>query len=332
MKSYARLLLTSMFLLLPGLAAAAQARDPGATEVIDVDVLIYMIDIDQIDSVKQSFTGTVYSEFKWHDPELAHPGPDSISKELDEIWYPRVQVLNQQKLIDTFPRTAEVRPNGDVIFKQRVWGDFSQPLELREFPFDTQQLKIVLVNVKYGTRRVRFTIDPESGISDHLKIPDWEVMSWDISTAELPVGKEKTGVKAVVFSMDVERYTSYFILKVILPLMLIVAMSWMVFWIDPSLAASQISVGVTAMLTLIAYRFAIGGMVPRLGFLTSLDYFVTLSTVLVFVVLMEVVYTARLFHAGHQEKARAVDRRARWIIPLVYLGVVIETLYLRLGI
>jgi hypothetical protein len=329
MTPYARLLLICIFLI--GLAGAAQAQDETTRQVVDVEVLIYLIDVDEIDSVKQSFTGTVYSEFRWNDPELAHPGPDSVSKDLDDIWYPRVQVLNQQRLVHTFPRTAEVRPNGDVIFRQRVWGDFAQSLDLREFPFDTQRLEIPLVNVKYGNRQIRYSVNPESGIGQHLKIPDWKVTDWNIAATALPIGQQETEVQGVVFTLEVERYTSYFMLKVILPLMLIVAMSWMVFWIDPSLAASQISVGVTAMLTLIAYRFAIGGMVPRLGFLTALDYFVMLSTVLVFVVLVEVVYTSRLFQAGEKEKARAVDRHARWIIPLIYLGIVIETLYLRLG-
>jgi hypothetical protein len=329
MKLSHRLLLT--FFLLCGVAGAVQAQDRQQQQVVDVDVTIYMIDIDEINSVAQSFKATVYAEFKWTDPELAHPGPDSISKALSEIWYPQTQILNQQRLVDTFPRSAEVRPNGEVIFRQRVWGDFSQSLELRDFPFDTQQLHISLVNVKFGSRQVRYHINPGSGVSENLRIPDWQVRSWEVSSVELPIGQDKNRVGAVVLTLEVERYASYFLLKVILPLILIVAMSWMVFWIDPSMAASQISVAVTAMLTLIAYRFAIGGMVPRLGFLTSLDYFVMGSTVLVFVGLLEVVWTARLYQSGQQEKARAVDKKARWIIPLIYLFIVIETLYLRLS-
>jgi len=321
-----RLLLTVM--LLSGWAVGVQAEEQ---PIIDVDVLIYVIDIDEVNSVAQSFRATVYAEFRWMDPELAHPGPDSISKNLEEIWYPRTQILNQQRLVDTFPRTAEIQPNGEVVFRQRVWGDFSESLELREFPFDTQQLKISLVNVKFGARQVRYHIDPQSGVAETLRIPDWQVRSWGVSPQLLPIGHNHTERPAVVVSLEVERYASYFILKVILPLILIVAMSWMVFWIDPSMAAPQISVAVTAMLTLIAYRFAIGGMVPRLGFLTSLDYFVMGSTILVFVGLMEVIYTARLFQSGQADKARAVDQKARWIIPLIYFFIVLETLYLRWG-
>ena len=53
--------------------------------------------------------------------------------------------------------------------------------------------------------------------------------------------------------------------RIILPLLLIVAMSWLVFWIDPELAGPQISIAVTSMLTLIAYRFMVGGMLPKIG-------------------------------------------------------------------
>jgi cadmium resistance protein CadD (predicted permease) len=126
-----------------------------------------------------------------------------------------------------------------------------------------------------------------------------------------------------VFSLEVERDTNYFIFKAIMPLILIVMMSWLVYWIDPSLVASQISVAVTAMLTMIAYRFALAGMIPRLPFLTSLDHFVLASTLMVFLSMIEVVYTAHLSTHDQLEKARMIDRRARWIAPPVYIALLI---------
>jgi hypothetical protein len=111
---------------------------------------------------------------------------------------------------------------------------------------------------------------------------------------------------------------------------MIVMMSWLVFWIDPTLAAFQISVSVTAMLTMIAYRFALAGMMPRLTFLTSLDYFVLVSTLMVFLAMVEVIYTAHLSTNGQLEKARKLDRRARWFAPLIYIAMATETLYLRI--
>jgi hypothetical protein len=68
-------------------------------------------------------------------------------------------------------------------------------------------------------------------------------------------------------------------------------MSWTVFWIDPTNGGPQISVAVTSMLTLIAYRFAIGSEVPKLPYLTRLDGFILAGSLLVFLSLIEVMLT-----------------------------------------
>jgi len=300
-----------------------------ARETRDVEVRVFLIDIEEINSVSQSFMANLVLVSKWRDPALAHNGPDSIRMGLDEIWHPTIQFLNQQKLTETFPRSAEVLPDGEVIYRQRVWGNFSQPLELREFPFDSQRLQFKLVEVGFGSIDVRLLASPDTGLQDSLKIPDWKVLAWEFEPVDQELSGEMSHVSGIVFSLDVKRETRFFILKILFPLMLIVMMSWMVFWIDPKLAASQISVSVTAILTMIAYRFAIGGMLPRLNFLTSMDYFVMASTMIVFLALLEVVYTTHLFNVGQEKKARGIDRKARWIAPLVYLIMVLETMYFR---
>jgi hypothetical protein len=47
-------------------------------------------------------------------------------------------------------------------------------------------------------------------------------------------------------------------------------------------ASSQVSIAMTSMLTLIAYRFAIDSQLPRLPYMTRLDVFILASTLLVF--------------------------------------------------
>jgi hypothetical protein len=315
-----------LFLLYFGFASGLQAQE-SVVGTRDVEVGIFLIDIEEVNSVPQSFIANMYVDLRWHDPGLVHDGPDSISRDREEVWHPRLQILNQQRLVKTFPETVEIKPDGQVIYRQRVWGGFSQPLKLEDFPFDSQRLEIILVEVGFGFADTRYKVLPDSGVSNSLSIPDWEVLGWDFAPVTMQINKSAEE-EVMVFSLDVKRHISFFILKVIFPLMLIVAMSWLVFWIDPSLAASQISVGVTAMLTMIAYRFAIGGMIPRLPFMTHMDHFVMASTVVVFLCLIEVVVTAHLANQGQLDKARRIDFHARWIAPLVYTLVVLETLYL----
>ena len=298
----------------------------------DVEVRIYLIDIEGIDTVSQNFTANLTLVFRWKDPSLAHAGPGSISMPLDNIWFPRIQILNQQRLVSTLPREAEVHPDGGVVQRQRFWGNLSQPLDLREFPFDSQRLQVRLANVGFDEELVNLIPSPDSKISASMTIPDWEVTGWESFPKELTLDDDSDGLKGIVLSVDVKRDIAFFKYKVIFPLILIVMMSWMVFWIDPTLVASQISLSITAMLTMIAYRFALAGMMPRLGFLTILDHFVLASTVVVFLSMAEVIYTAHLSTSDQLEKARKVDRNARWIAPVVYFAMATETLFLRIGL
>lgn len=321
--------LIAVLLLCLFIPSGLQAQG-NSLETRDVEVRVYLIDIERIDTVSQNFTANLTLVFRWKDPSLAHAGPGSISMPLDNIWFPRIQILNQQRLVSTLPRVAEIHPDGEVVHRRRYWGGISQPLDLQAFPFDSQQLQVKLANVGFGGELVNLVPSTESGISSNLTIPDWDVTGWDFVTKDVPFDDGSNSLKGMVLSVDVKRDSSFFKYKVIFPLVLIVMMSWMVFWIDPALVASQISLSVTAMLTMIAYRFALAGLIPRLGFLTVLDHFVLASTVVVFLSMAEVIYTAHLSTSDQLDKARKVDRHARWIAPVVYFAIAAETLFLRI--
>jgi len=108
-------------------------------------------------------------------------------------------------------------------------------------------------------------------------------------------------------------------------------MSWIVFWIDPKESGSQISVAITAMLTLIAYRFAVGSDLPKVSYLPRLDYFILGSTILVFASLLEVVITSSYARTGRLERARAIDRWSSWLFPAIFLLFSVQALLNPLG-
>ncbi len=199
-----------------------------------------------------------------------------------------------------------------------MWGAFSQPLELREFPFDQQTFTIQLGAAGYGPDEVELVLEPDwvSGIAERLSVPDWDILGWTAEGGPFRLTpKGPAPIAGFAFSFEGKRKSGYFVIKVIIPLILIVAMSWIVFWIDPKESGVGISVAITTMLTLIAYRFAVGTEVPRVSYLTRLDYFILGSTVLVYATLIEVVITAMYAKTERLAKARAIDRWSRWLFP-----------------
>jgi neurotransmitter-gated ion-channel len=251
--------------------------DAGPTQV---SVQIWVVDINSIDSAQQSFTADIAVVLRWKDRRLAHTGGGVAHYALDQIWHPRVGIVNETNSVSRrLPESPEVDAAGTVTYRQRYVGPFTQALRLRSFPFDKQTFRVQLVAIRYWPNEVKFVPDQEwvdaglkkaGGISPSITLPDWTIDNWDIKalTYTLVPGLELSGY-ALEFTAS--RNVQHYILKVILPLILIVMMSWSVFWIDPATSNSQISIAVTSMLTLIAYRFAVDSQLPRLPYMTRLD-------------------------------------------------------------
>lgn len=291
--------------------------DSGPTRV---EVQILLLDLDAIDGADQSFKANLYFEAVWNDPRLVlDAGGQAITRRLQQIWHPRIQILNQQRVWSSLPEVAEIEPDGTVVMRGRVWGSFSQPLSLREFPFDTQKLVLPFVAAGYTPEEVALVPSPWSGIEKGLSIPDWRVTGWQMLPKYSVTYATGAKTAAITMVLDVERLTGYYWIKIILPLILIVTMSLTVFWIDTKDTSTRISIAVISILTIVAYRFTANLTLPAISYLTRLDIMILSSTIIVFASLIAVVTTGALARRKKHGLAQRIDRISRWGFPLAFL-------------
>ena len=297
----------------PVVAQSTVERPDRHGPATEVRVGVIVLDIHEVDSAQQRISANVGFMARWHDPRLAHDGPDSKLMRLDEIWSPNFQVLNRQSIIQTMPHVVDVMPDGEVVYRQRIWGGFSQRFDLREFPFDRQTLRIPLVSASYSSDQVVLIDDDDapSGVRQPLSLPDWRVLGWSLNSIDLRLSEHLAARSTLMVTVDVARFHGYYIFKIFLPLLLIVIMAGIAFWIDPSETGPRISVAVTSMLTLIAYRFMIGHLLPVVSYLTTMDVFILGATTLVFLTLIQAVTTSFLAKSGRAPLAMRLDKVAR---------------------
>jgi hypothetical protein len=309
-------------------APALIERPASGNGPAQVSVGIWIVDISNIDSAQQSFTADIAVVLRWKDARLAHTGTGLAHYALDQIWTPRVGIANEtSSVVRKFPEAAEVEPDGTVLYRQRYVGSFTQPLRLQSFPFDRQDFGIQFVAIRYQPNEVAFVPDENwirdgvpqaAGISPSLTLADWTVERWD-ANASVYALTPRMQYSGYAFEFTARRNVEYYILKVILPLVLIVMMSWSVFWTEPTNSNTQFSIAVTSMLTLIAYRFAVDTQLPRLPYMTRLDVFFLVSTLLVFFSLIEVLVTTILDNNRQLARAKKLDRYCRIIVPVVFV-------------
>ena len=298
--------------------------DSGPTEI---SVGMWVADISSIDSAQQTFAAEVAVVLRWKDPRLVHTGHGVVRYPLEQIWHPRVGIVNETNSVSRkMPDSVEVDPDGMATYRQLYIGAFTQPLRLQSFPFDRQTFRVQLVAVRYQSNEVMFVPDQvwihdglkaAGGMSPSVTLPDWTIEKWELKPLVYALAPHHQ-YSSYAFEFTASRNVQYYILKVILPLVLIVIMSWAGFWIDPVNANSQISVAVTSMLTLIAYRYAVDSQLPRLPYMTRIDLFFLVSTLLVFFSLIEVLVTTILDNNQQTERAKKIDRYCRVIFPVIF--------------
>jgi hypothetical protein len=105
-----------------------------------------------------------------------------------------------------------------------------------------------------------------TGQSEKLSIQDWIISRGELQNKPYQVLSYE--FEAVAYQFWVSRTLGYYIWKVFVPLMLVVFMSWLVFWIDPTKIEAQLAVSATAMLTIIAYQITLSNMLPRISYFT----------------------------------------------------------------
>ncbi len=289
-----------------------------------ISVGLRMIDLIEINDVHQTLTGDFAVLLTWTDARLSQFQGCKIA--LDKVWSPSLVFVNSGRLITSRPREVSIGPGGQVRYLQRYYGALTSFHNLRDFPFDEHRLVVSLFPIDSPENEVRLVVDETfTGRRDLLNISDWEVQA-----VKGVIGRVKLAAYDKIhsrydFEITVHRITNYYVWKVILPICLIIAMSWAVFWISPTQSDTQIGLSATSMLTMIAFIFATTNMVPELSYFTRLDLFIIGSTILVFLALVQSVFTSFLVARDRKEVSFRLDRVCRFAFPLaftVFMGVV----------
>jgi Neurotransmitter-gated ion-channel ligand binding domain/Neurotransmitter-gated ion-channel transmembrane region len=311
--------LSKVIFIFTCLISAAVFAQPSQTPK-QVKTAVFIVDIRDIDGARQNFSGDVLIRLRWKDEKLA--GDQNRFLPLSAAWHPNVQVVNRISVQTTLPEGLEVDQEGNVTYRQRFIGQFGCTMDLREFPFDQQEFSVRLVAIGFSPEKLQFVPDPDPIIVSKFSITDWKILSANKKneTYSVPGGIKLAGFTA---TFAAKRYFQFFFVQMVIPIALILGMSGIAFWLDHTNAGPRISISITSMLTIVAYRLLLTNFTPRLSYLTRLDFFVFSSTILVFLSLVTVVVISRIMLNQKEALAKKLDIHARWVLPVLFLSVVI---------
>ncbi len=296
--------------------------EKGPTKVY---INLYVMDIESINNKKQTFDIDFIIRYRWHDERLR--GSGGIYP-LSSVWYPNIQIYNLQDVETRFPKIVKVTEDGTVDYTQRYYATLRAPLDFKDFPYDEQKLPITLLAFGSTPDEIKFVFEKAGG-SEKFSISDWEIIpeGVHISVEKANVFDDADGKKILRPRLDYvfksKRYIHFYLWKVLAPLVVILFLSWAVFWIDPSQVGAQIGVSGTSILTLIAFLYKLDNILPPVAYLTHMDYFIYTSLLLVFLAYLEALTSTSIALRGKKELALKLDFVFRIVYPFLFLIVLL---------
>jgi len=298
-------------------------------------------DINEIDDEAETFEFEGVLTLEWRDERQAFdPAAVGVREKLyqgayqfNEVftgWFPQVVLVNESGLYEKHGVLLRVRPDGTLRLVETVNAVAKTDLDLRAYPFDRQHLEAVFEVLGFDEEEV--VLQPAaagdasapSGAAA-LRVPQWDLERVDTSIRSHRASHAgRLGVASTfVVSMDVERKSLFMVRLVIVPLFLIVILSWSVFWMDQSSLGDRVSVSFIGILTVVAYQIVLSEILPRISYLTLMNGFLNMSFFAVCASVVVSLWVGSLDRRGQTATGDRIDRRCRWIFPVLYVGLLL---------
>jgi hypothetical protein len=296
-------------------------------EPIPVSISIHVINLTDIDEVLQRFHLMFYLFVQWQDSRLAfapHGPRERFHVYLpDQVWHPRLDFINGIGGRTVSESSLRVDPQGKVLYVERAEAILSTRFRLRRFPFDRQALQIIVHPfiaqahlVSFQASQEHTWISAEENV--YSSLAEWGLVGIRTGHDHVPISKFGP-IPEAHFEIVVRRKYAFYLWKIFLPLLLMVMLSWTVYWIDTRDLSSQVQISITTILTVIAFAFSISLSLPKVPYLTFIDAFFLDCLVFVFFTALEMTtvhVTGRTQRADFGLRIRRISRIA---VPIAFV-------------
>ncbi|KAL9969855.1 hypothetical protein ACROYT_G022123 [Oculina patagonica] len=263
---------------------------------VTVYVDLYIVDIGEISVTNMDYRMTIYLRQTWEDPRLRFSGTDQIVAQgdlLDKIWIPDTYFNSEKK--SSFHEVTKKNyvliflPNGTVFFSIRISLTGVCRMNLRKYPMDTQKCMLSIMSYSYSEVDAKYTwkLGHVKSVerSPDISLPQMDLVGIQASETTDTYSTGNYSRLSLVFTF--KRRLSLFITETYIPSIMIVALSWISFWINYKAAPARVALCITTVLTMITLTAAVRNSLPRVTYTKYSDWILILCLVYVFGALVE---------------------------------------------
>lgn len=195
---------------------------------------------------------------------------------------------------------------------------FHNPFYFDAYPLDKQILRVTLEDKSHNEKALRYLPDTShTQVDPKLFISGWKAQGHEINSATHTyntnfgqLNQPKETFSQINFDLAITRYPRHLhLFKLYLPVVIILIMAFVIFFIPISFFDSRVEISITGLLSLIALQMVLNETLPPVGYLTLSDKVYNFSYFVVMCTLIETVWVYFSFKRD-EWLSRRIDRIA----------------------
>ncbi|XP_067664936.1 cys-loop ligand-gated ion channel-like [Haliotis asinina] len=281
---------------MPTASAAAVEEIPtpdvgASSKKRQISLKIVFLKISNIDTIKEEYSADIFLSARWREPALDHT--NNMKIDWASYFDPKLNIQNNiGELKQTTWREVQTEPDGQtyVMERRRIKGKFFEKLELQDFPFDIQDLSILITSESPPTDvelvELNSTVS-HVNVDSFVDQQEWGLYDFVVGEKRL-MPNEYSSMKykrpGMVFRCCAVRKVGYFTWNIMLIIAMISSLAFATFSVDRKLPQNRLQLSFTLVLTMVTFKFVASQSVPKLSYLTYLDRYILLSMSFLFLV------------------------------------------------
>lgn len=199
----------------------------------------------------------------------------------------------------------------------RLAGEFKSPADLRKYPYDSQELKILIEDDSRGIDQVRFAVDHErTQTARGFRAVGWQVGFVEARSLSHSYPDRFEGddlyYGRYVFTVGLERYAASAAFKVFVPAFVIVLIALLGMWVPPGEMEVRSNAGAPMLAGAVLFHFSLMQELPATSYLTRADKLM----LGVYASLLLGMLSTWVMFLVQEEKMDLVFRIARVVVPI----------------
>jgi hypothetical protein len=251
-------------------------------DILNVSMGIGVQNLEAFNQKEETIDINLWVRLNWNDAYLNWTTDTSnltfLSVDKSYTWVPDIELLNAASLPDiyTLKGGMNLYNNGDIMWSNPAIFRFSCGLQLKYFPFDTQECKMKFSSWVYNNNLLYLKpyddVSKQIDILDSFSHSEWEIENVNVLTYdETRPCCPKTTFSVNEYTIILKRYPHYYNISMGMTISLVIV-NFIIMLINPN-NISRTSTAVFIPLTILALQLTLADKIPIVGYYTLMDYF-----------------------------------------------------------